>query len=89
MQTILPSTVHPSWFAITICAVTAFTVFLVFNLQLMSEVVEAMIGKGIKGLRERMHEHQRPHWIKTGQALQISREATAIIVQNRLRRTSH
>lgn len=89
MQTILPSTVHPSWFAITICAVTAFTVFLVFNLQLMSEVMEAMIGKGTKGLRERMHEHQRPHWIKTGQALQMSREATAIIVQNRLRRTSH
>jgi hypothetical protein len=89
MQTILPSSVHPSWFAITICAVTVFTAFLVFNLQLMSEVVEAMIGKGTKGLRERMHGHQRPHWIKTGQALQISRDATTIIVQNRLRRTSH
>ena len=89
MQTILPSTIHASWFAITICAITAFTAFLVFNLQLMSEVVEAMIGKGTKGLRERMHEHQRPHWIKTGQALQMSREATAIVVQNRLRCTSH
>jgi len=89
MQTILPSSVHPSWFAITICAVTAFTAFLVFNLQLMGEIVEAIIGKGTKGLRERMHGHQRPHWIKTGQALQISRDATTIIVQNRLRRTSH
>jgi hypothetical protein len=89
MQTIIPSNVHPSWFAITICAVTVFTAFLVFNLQLMSEVVEAIIGKGTKGLRERMHGHQRPHWNKTGQALQISREATAIIVQNRLRRTSN
>lgn len=88
MQTILPNHVHGVYFAVTICAVTIFTVFMVFNLQLLIEMVEGLIGKATKWLRRSMGAHHRRHWHKTAQALQTSREAKNIIVQNRLRRNS-
>lgn len=88
MQTILPAHVHGVYFAVTICIVTIFTIFMVFNLPHMIELVEGIMGKATKLLRKLMDAHHRRHWHKTAQALQTSREARKIIVQNRLRRNS-
>lgn len=88
MQTILPSHVHGVYFAVTICVVTIFTIFMVFNLQIILEILEGLVGKATKWLRRLMAAHHRRHWHKTAQALQTSREARNIIVQNRLRRNS-
>lgn len=89
MQTILPSGLHINAFVITICSVTVFTAFLVFNLQLMSELMQQATSGTTTWFRNRMQHHHQRVWHKTEEALRNDRDARHIPTQNRLRKSTH
>src|SRR5437868_5516089 len=89
MQSILPTNLGISAFAVTLPLVTIGTALLVFNLQTMVELWDACSQVITTKMRKFMYNYPRPSWAATAQFLDEDKELSQIPIKKSPRKSGH